>query len=252
MIVEKGILSHIKIRTSAKVVTVPIYRLTSQIVFPDPNDADADGLLAIEGDLSPQRVLLAYAQGIFPWPHEGLPLLWFSPDPRIVLLPSELHVSRSLRKTLNKEPFEVRFDTAFAHVMRACAVTPRPGQEGTWVTDEMIQAYCLLHDLGFAHSVETWVDGELVGGLYGVSLGAAFFGESMFAHHPNASKIAFVRLVWQLQAWEFHFVDCQIYTDHLARFGAVEWRRRRFIQALEKALHVPTRRGPWTSYGLDR
>ncbi|MEE8304882.1 MAG: leucyl/phenylalanyl-tRNA--protein transferase, partial [Candidatus Tectomicrobia bacterium] len=109
-----------------------------------------------------------------------------------------------------------------------------------------------LHDQGFAHSVETWVDGELVGGLYGVSLGAAFFGESMFTYHPNASKIAFVHLVWQLQAWEFHFVDCQIYTDHLARFGAVEWRRRRFIQALEKALHVPTRRGPWTSYGLDR
>jgi leucyl/phenylalanyl-tRNA--protein transferase len=225
---------------------VPIYRLTNQIVFPDPNDADANGLLAIEGDLSPQRVLLAYAQGIFPWPHESLPLLWFSPDPRMVLLPSKLHISRSLRRTINKGAFEVRFDTAFDRVTQACAATSRPGQDGTWVTDEMIQCYCCLHELGFAHSAEAWVDGELVGGLYGVSLGAAFFGESMFAHRSNASKVAFVHLVRQLHRWGFHFVDCQMHTDHLARFGAIEWSRRRFLQALDNARQVPTRRGAWT------
>lgn len=225
---------------------MPIYRLTSQLAFPDPNDADADGLLAIEGDLQPQRLLLAYAQGIFPWPHEGLPLLWFSPDPRTVLVPAELHISRSLRRTINKGVFEVRLDTAFDRVMQACAITPRHGQDGTWVTDEMIHAYGCLHDLGFAHSAEAWADGELVGGLYGVSLGAAFFGESMFAQRSDASKVAFVCLVRQLHRWGFHFVDCQMYTEHLARFGAVEWPRRRFLQALAHALQVPTRRGNWT------
>lgn len=227
-------------------MAMPIYRLTKQMVFPDPNNADRDGLLAIEGDLNPHRVLLAYTQGIFPWPHEDLPLLWFSPDPRMVLVPLELHMSRSLRKTINKGVFEVRFDTAFNRVMRACAATPRAGQNGTWVTDEMIHTYCCLHDLGFAHSAEAWADGELVGGLYGVSLGAAFFGESMFAHRSDASKVAFVYLVRQLLQWNFHFIDCQMYTDHLARFGAVEWPRRRFLQALDRALQVPTRRGNWT------
>lgn len=225
---------------------MPIYRLTSQLIFPDPNDADPDGLLAIEGDLDPQRLLLAYAQGIFPWPHEGLPLLWFSPDPRMVLVPAELHISRSLRKTMHKGVFEVRFDTAFCQVMRACAATPRHGQQGTWVTDDMIHAYCCLHDLGFAHSAEAWAAGELLGGLYGVSLGGAFFGESMFAQRSDASKVAFVYLVRQLQKWGFRFVDCQMYTDHLARFGAVEWSRRRFLQTLAQALQMPTRRGAWT------
>lgn len=225
---------------------MPIYRLTSQLVFPNPNDADPDGLLAIEGDLDPQRLLLAYAQGIFPWPHEGLPLLWFSPDPRTVLVPAKLHISRSLRKTIHKGAFEVRFDTAFSQVMQACAATPRHGQKGTWVTDDMIHAYCGLHDLGFAHSAEAWAAGELLGGLYGVSLGGVFFGESMFAHRSDASKVAFVYLVQQLQRWGFQFVDCQMYTDHLARFGAVEWSRRRFLQALDRALQMPTRRGNWT------
>lgn len=231
---------------------MPVYRLSNQIVFPDPNDADTDGLLAIGGDLSPQRVLLAYAQGIFPWPHEGLPLLWFSPDPRMVLRPSELHVSRSLRRTMNKGIFEVRFDTAFDRVIRACATTPRAGQDGTWVSNEMIHAYCCLHDLGFAHSAEAWIDGALVGGLYGVSLGAAFFGESMFAQRSDASKVAFVHLVRQLHKWEFHLVDCQMHTDHLARFGASEWPRRRFLQALKHALQVPTQRGAWTDATLNR
>lgn len=225
---------------------MPIYRLPKQLVFPDPNEADADGLLAYGGDLNPQRVLLAYAQGIFPWPHADLPLLWFSPDPRMILLPAALHVSRSLRKTLNKQTFEVRFDTAFARVMRHCGTAPRPGQRGTWITDDMVQAYSVLHDAGLAHSVETWADGELVGGLYGVSLGAAFFGESMFARRADASKVAFVHLVRQLQEWNFAFVDCQLHTPHLAHFGAVEWSRRRFLRALAEALQAPTRRGPWT------
>lgn len=225
---------------------MPLYRLSRRIAFPDPRHADTEGLLAYGGDLSPQRLLTAYAQGIFPWPYDAnWPVLWFSPDPRMVLRPADLHVSRSLRKTLNKHTFEVRCDTAFAQVIQQCARTPRPEQPGTWITDEMIQAYCTLHDLGFAHSAEAWAEGELVGGLYGVSLGAAFFGESMFAHRPDASKAAFVTLVRQLQAWEFHLVDCQMHTEHLARFGAALWRRDDFLRALARAVKVPTRQGAW-------
>jgi leucyl/phenylalanyl-tRNA--protein transferase len=156
-----------------------------------------------------------------------------------------LHISRSLRKTLNQGRFEVRFDTAFQRVMQACAAIARPDQDGTWITPEMIDAYSVLHELGFAHSAEAWADGQLVGGLYGVSLGAAFFGESMFAMRPNASKVAFVHLVQQLEAWAFHLVDCQMYTDHVARFGATEWPREQFLQALEQALRMPTRQGQW-------
>ena len=223
-----------------------IEHLRRQMAFPDPNQADADGLVAYGGDLNPQRLLSAYAQGIFPWPHdETWPLLWFSPDPRTVLMPAELHISHSLRKMLDKRRFEVRFDTAFAQVVQACATVPRPDQEGTWITHDMMQAYCVLHDLGLAHSVEAWSDDVLVGGLYGVSLGAAFFGESMFTRRPEASKVAFVHLVRQLYAWDFHFVDCQMHTSHLARFGAVEWPRRRFLEALEASLRLPTRRGRW-------
>jgi leucyl/phenylalanyl-tRNA--protein transferase len=227
-------------------MVVPIYRLTRRIAFPDPRQADAEGLVAYGGDLSPQRLLTAYAQGIFPWPYDASwPVLWFSPDPRMVLRPAELHISRSLRKTLKKRVFEVRFDTAFAQVIGQCATVPRLEQGGTWITDDMLQAYCVLHELGFAHSVEAWADGELAGGLYGVALGAAFFGESMFARRPDASKVAFVQLVRHLQAWQFHLVDCQVYTDHLARFGATLWPRQHFLQALATALQVPTRQGRW-------
>jgi leucyl/phenylalanyl-tRNA--protein transferase len=229
---------------------VPVYRLTDQHVFPDPNDADDSGLLAVGGDLHPKRVLLAYAQGIFPWPHgDAWPMLWFSPDPRMVLLPSDLHVSRSLRKTCNKGLYDIRFDTAFAQVVRACSTTYRPNQDGTWVTPEMVEAYCRLHEFGFAHSIEAWAAGELVGGLYGLSLGGAFFGESMFAHRPDASKVAFVHLVRQLQTWAFHMIDCQVYTEHLERFGAQEWPRSRFLRALDRALQMPTRRGRWRQTG---
>ncbi|MGE3536710.1 MAG: leucyl/phenylalanyl-tRNA--protein transferase [Candidatus Tectimicrobiota bacterium] len=226
---------------------MPRRRFPAPFSFPDPNLADADGLVAYGGDLHPQRLLAAYAQGIFPWPHrEDWPMLWFSPDPRLVLLPEALHISRSLHKTLKRGTFEVRCDTAFAQVMQACAETPRPGQEGTWITAPMRQAYGELHRLGFAHSIESWADGTLVGGLYGVSLGAAFFGESMFAWRPDASKVAFVRLVQCLQSWGFHFVDCQVHTPHMAHLGAVLWPRRRFLQALDKALQLPTRQGAWS------
>ena len=172
-------------------------------------------------------------------------MLWFSPDPRMVLTPEDLHISRSLQKTLKKGVYEVRFDTAFAQVMQACASTPRPGQEGTWIISPMLEAYSQLHRLGFAHSVESWADGVLVGGLYGVSLGAAFFGESMFAWRPDASKVAFVQLVQHLRAWHFHVVDCQVHTDHMAHFGATMWSRRRFLRTLATALQVPTRQGLW-------
>jgi leucyl/phenylalanyl-tRNA--protein transferase len=223
--------------------------LTSQYPFPDPRKADAEGLVAYGGDLNPRRVLAAYAQGIFPWPYDAkTPLLWFSPDPRMVLRPTDLHISQSLQRTIRKQPYEVRFDTAFTEVITQCATVRRPGQKGTWITGDMIRAYERLHEMGFAHSAEAWSGGKLAGGLYGVSLGAAFFGESMFARQPNASKVAFVHLVQQLKAWEFQLVDCQIYTEHLARFGATPWPRTRFLKALEKALEQPTRKGTWREY----
>lgn len=226
---------------------MPSRRSPAQFTFPDPNQADADGIVAYGGDLNPQRLLAAYAQGIFPWPHRpDWPMLWFSPDPRMVLVPAELYVNRSLQKTLRKRLFEVRLDTAFSEVIRHCATTRRPGQKGTWITREMIHAYGVLHELGFAHSVESWADGTLVGGLYGISLGTAFFGESMFAHRSDASKVAFVHLVRQLQAWGFHFLDCQVHTPHVEHLGARLWPRQRFLHTLAQAVQNPTRRGPWS------
>ncbi len=217
-----------------------------EFIFPDPREADAEGLVACGGSLDPGRVLAAYAQGIFPWPYdETTPLLWFSPDPRMVLRPDDLHMSRSLQKVIARHTYEVRYDTAFGEVIRRCAAVRRPGQRGTWITGEMVRAYERLHAMGFAHSAEAWSEGKLAGGLYGVSLGAAFFGESMFTLRPNASKVAFVHLVRRLQAWAFQLVDCQVYTGHLARFGAAPWPRARFLDALARALAAPTRQGPW-------
>jgi leucyl/phenylalanyl-tRNA--protein transferase len=224
---------------------VPVYRLTESLSFPPPEAAEPSGLLAIGGDLGSERLLLAYATGIFPWYEEGLPILWHSPDPRMVLLPEELRVSRSLRKAMRDRNFEIRLDADFEAVIRACAHAPRDGQDGTWITDEMIDGYRRLHELGYAHSVEAWSDAELVGGLYGVSLGGCFFGESMFATRTDASKVAFVTLVEQLERWQFELIDCQVHTDHLARFGATEWPRSRFLSVLEEALAKQTRRGRW-------
>jgi leucyl/phenylalanyl-tRNA--protein transferase len=223
-----------------------IFRLDHRLIFPPPQLAEDSGVLAVGGDLSEDRLILAYSSGIFPWPHEGLPLLWHSPDPRTVLVPSEIHVGRSLEKSIRRGTYEVRLDTAFRQVMRGCSQKERPNQDGTWITDDMIEGYVALHRRGLAHSVEAWRGDELVGGLYGVSLGAAFFGESMFAEAPDASKVAFATLVRQLDRWGFDFVDCQVHTEHLERFGAVEWSRTRFLAALKRALKKPTRVGPWT------
>lgn len=196
---------------------------------------DMGGLLAVGGNLLPDRLLDAYRQGIFPWGTiEGQPL-WYSPDPRMVLFPDEFRLRRSLRKVLRSGCFEVRFDTAFAAVMARCAATPRPGQDGTWITPEMLDAYCRLHELGWAHSVESYVDGELVGGLYGLAIGRMFYGESMFSRRTDASKVAFAHLVRHLHAHRFGMIDCQMYTNHLASLGGREIPRRDF-QARLRAL----------------
>ncbi len=213
-------------------------------MFP-PVELAEDGLLAVGGDLRPERLLLAYSKGIFPWYGKNLPILWHSPDPRMVLLPRELIVNRSLRKAMRKQPYELRLDTAFGDVLRGCAESPRPGQTGTWLIPEMVTAYQRMHELGFAHSAEAWLDGKLVGGLYGVSLGACFYGESMFARAPDASKIVFVALVRQLAAWGTTLIDCQVHTEHLDRFGAKEIPRAEFLELLRDALEAPTRRGAW-------
>lgn len=206
--------------------------------------AEPNGLLAAGGDLSPQRLLAAYGRGIFPWYGRNDPLLWWSPDPRMVLFPAELRVPRSLAKRLRRRDFEIRVDSAFDEVIRACAA-PRDDGAGTWITAEMISAYCELHRRGHAHSVETWIDGALAGGLYGIALGRAFYGESMFAHAPDASKIALVCLVRQLRRWQYGLIDCQMKTAHLARFGAREIPRSEFSQHLAKLVNCPASAGYW-------
>jgi leucyl/phenylalanyl-tRNA--protein transferase len=214
--------------------------------FPDPNTAEEEpnGLLAVGGDLKPQRLLNAYRQGLFPWYSEGQPILWWSPDPRMVLFPSELHVSRSLRKTLRQDRFEVSVDSAFEAVIQACAA-PRPDSTGTWLVSEMIEAYRDLHRLGHAHSVETWLDGELVGGLYGISLGRAFFGESMFSRTADASKVAMVALAERCRRAEFELIDCQVYSEHLRSLGAREIPRREFLARVTKAVDQTTSESIW-------
>jgi leucyl/phenylalanyl-tRNA--protein transferase len=228
---------------------MPFYRLGRELVFPPPEEAEPSGLLAIGGDLEPDRLLLAYAHGIFPWYSEGDPILWFSPDPRMILLPASLRISRSLAKALRRTSLEIRLDTHFEGVIRGCASVKRPQGEGTWITDDMIRAYGRLHELGYAHSMEAWEGDQLVGGVYGVSLGGSFFAESMFTLRANASKIALVALARQLRAWRFDLIDCQLYTAHLARFGAAEWERRRFLDLLERSLKRKTRRGKWALEG---
>ena len=226
---------------------MPVYLLTDELLFPPPEGASAEGVVAIGGDFAPERLLLAYSQGIFPWPTGGFPLLWFSPDPRFVLVPGEMQVGRTLAKSIRRGEYRITCDTAFDQVIRACADIPRPGQAGTWITEDLIEGYEILHERGFAHSVEAWAaDGVLVGGVYGVAIGGMFFGESMFAVAPDASKVAFVTLIGNLLEWGFALVDCQVHTPHLERFGAVSWPRARFLRTLHEALQRPTRRGKWT------
>jgi leucyl/phenylalanyl-tRNA---protein transferase len=194
--------------------------------------AEPNGLLAAGGDLSAERLIDAYRHGIFPWYSDDQPLLWWSPDPRMVLYPAELKISRSLGKRLRKRDYEVRVDSAFESVMRACAA-PRETQSGTWITRDMVRAYSELHRRGLAHSVETWIDGELAGGLYGVALGRMFYGESMFTRATDASKIALAHLARQLQRWHFGLIDCQMQTAHLASLGAREIARADFVRELK-------------------
>jgi leucyl/phenylalanyl-tRNA--protein transferase len=224
---------------------VPVFRLSRQVLFPDPSLAEEDGLLAVGGDLSPDRILRAYAEGIFPWFNEGSPVLWWSPDPRLVLLPEELHVSASLARTMRRGTYRVTADTAFGEVIRGCARSRRSGQSGTWITDEMIAAYEELHAAGFAHSFESWTGDSLAGGLYGVSLGGLFFGESMFSERPDASKVAFARSVEYFVRSGIELVDCQVRTDHLIRLGARDIPRTRFLDRLDELLEKPTVRGKW-------
>lgn len=225
-----------------------MYWLNKELTFPDPRYASEDGLLAAGGDLTPQRILFAYQEGIFPWYSEGEPILWWSPDPRFVLRPEEVKISKSMRQVLRKGHFSYSFDNAFGQVIRACAVAPRKGQDGTWLTPEMIQAYEQLHYYGFAHSVEVWQGKSLVGGLYGISLGKFFFGESMFTKVSNASKAALIHLANALKAREFEYIDCQAHTAHLQSMGAKFIPRTDFLALLEQNKEQTTLKGSWKDW----
>jgi len=224
---------------------MPVYALDERFIFPDPNLADESGLLAVGGDLSQERLMLAYSQGIFPWYAEDEPIMWWSPNPRMILFPDELKVSKSLKQSINNKEFEIKFDTLFEKVISNCSKSPRSDQDGTWITEQMKQAYTNLHQLGYAHSVETYFNGELVGGLYGISLGKAFFGESMFFTKRDASKIALYFLVQKLKEWDFHFIDAQVETEHLKSMGAQLISRKEFLISLNTALNFPTIQGKW-------
>jgi leucyl/phenylalanyl-tRNA--protein transferase len=214
-------------------------------IFPDPEKADKEGLLAAGGDLSIEALISAYSAGIFPWYEEDSQILWWSPDPRLVLFPGRFKLSCTLRQIIKREKYTVRFDHDFPAVIRSCAAVQRRNQKGTWITPGMQLAYTNLYHQGYAHSVETWCGGELTGGLYGVSLGRAFFGESMFHHQADASKVALYYLVEQLKKWDFHFIDAQQPTAHLKSLGAEEIPRKEFLKRLKKSLEYPTRRGKW-------
>ncbi|HFE46438.1 MAG TPA: leucyl/phenylalanyl-tRNA--protein transferase [Nannocystis exedens] len=225
-----------------------VFLLDDALRFPDPHLAEKDGLLAAGGDLRPERLLLAYSQGIFPWSSEGEPLLWWCPMPRMVLFPEELHIGRSLAKAIRRWKGELRltFDRDFGGVMRGCAETPRPGQEGTWITAGLLASMGELHRRGVVHTVEAWVGDELVAGIYGLALGDVFCGESMFTRRPDASKVAFVALVRQLAAWGCTMIDCQQPTAHLRRFGAREIEIDDFLARLRVGVAAPKLRESWT------
>jgi leucyl/phenylalanyl-tRNA---protein transferase len=224
---------------------MPIFALSEKISFPPPHMATREGLLAVGGDLSLQRLLHAYKLGIFPWYSPGDPILWWSPDPRLVLYPDQLKVSKSLKRTIKNDVFQVTMDTAFSEVITNCAESRTEHGPGTWIDEEMIEAYCRLHQEGYAHSVEAWHEGKLAGGLYGVSLGNCFFGESMFTKVSNASKVALVALAEFLRSISCELIDCQVTTAHLISFGAVEIPRKRFLKQLENALEGPAFPGQW-------
>ncbi len=227
---------------------MPVFQLDSSLWFPSEEVFEDHGIVAIGGDLSLDRLILAYNSGIFPWYNEDEPILWWSPKERMVMVPGEEKVSKSLRNILNRNLFTVTADTAFAEVIDHCQKIPRVGQDGTWLGDDMKAAYMELHREGFAHSIECWQNGELVGGLYGVSLGKVFCGESMFSKVSNASKVAFVNLSRKLQELDFHLIDCQVYNPFLSSLGAYEVSRNDFLEIIEQNDLKKTKRGSWKGF----
>jgi len=225
---------------------VPIYELDPYyMAFPPPDHASPDGLLAIGGNLTEDWLLMAYQHGIFPWFSEGDPIMWWSPDPRFVLKPKNIKVSKSMRPYLNSENYTFKLDADFEQVIEKCSLIPRQGQNGTWITHHMKDAYTALHKIGMAHSAEVWEGSELIGGLYGVSIGRMFFGESMFSEKANASKLALIRLCRWLDENDFGLIDCQIYSRHLEKMGAEYMSRNKFMDELEELIEKPSLRGSW-------
>ena len=224
---------------------MPVFQLSDEIIFPNPSLAEPDGLLAVGGDLSPERLLTAYANGIFPWYSEHEPILWWSPDPRLVFFPQKFKVSHSLHQKIKKNVFSVRMDSNFEQVISACAETERRHEDGTWITEEMKVAYIELHHKGFAHSVESYFDGKLVGGLYGISLGKAFFGESMFHSMTDASKVALYYLVEKAKEFDFLFIDSQVETEHLMSLGAELIPRTIYLKLLKEAMKFQSKSENW-------
>jgi leucyl/phenylalanyl-tRNA--protein transferase len=224
---------------------MPVFQLSDKLIFPPVSFAEKDGLLAVGGDLSPERLLLAYRNGIFPWYSEGQPILWWSPSPRLVIFPNEFKIPGRLARLVRKRKSTLSMDRSFRQVINACATTGERKTKGTWITGEMIETYCQLHEMGFAHSVECWQAEQLAGGLYGIALGGVFFGESMFSCQPNSSKIALVSLVQKLQEWDFDLIDCQLRTAHLIQFGAREIPGREFQKILAKSMLRQTKSGKW-------
>ena len=222
-----------------------LYQLDDNLIFPDPKKAPNDGLLAYGGDLTTERILLAYRSGIFPWYNED-PILWWSPNPRFVVYPEKVYVSKSMRKILDKKFFTITVDTAFEQVINNCSDIPRAGQPGTWITEEMIEAYCKLFDAGYAHSFEAWKNGELSGGLYGLSMGSVFFGESMFTFASNASKAAFISMARFVQTLGFSLIDSQVHTAHVETLGGQNINRREYLEILKKGLQQDDIIGSWT------
>lgn len=215
---------------------MPLFALNKELYFPPAHLSEPDGLLAMGGDLSTERLLLAYRSGIFPW-YEGEHILWWCPDPRFVLFPNDLKVSKSMEKLFTKNSFEFSINKSFKDVIQQCKKTIRKEQDGTWITDAIEKAYCKLHELGHAHCVETWKDGKLVGGVYGIRMGKVFFGESMFSKESNASKFAFIKYVQHLKKEGVELIDCQVYTEHLERLGAVMIERKKFVDLLNNLIH---------------